>query len=74
MNQFQYTPRKILVTGGCGFIGSNFIRYILRLESAPSIINLDFGPKIYGFKRISEDKKQTIICITNLSSKNQTCS
>ncbi len=41
MNQFQYTPRKILVTGGCGFIGSNFIRYILRLESAPSIINLD---------------------------------
>ena len=34
-------------------------------------INLDFGPKIYGFKRISKDKKQTIICITNLSSKPQ---
>ena len=33
-----------------------------------SRVNLDFGPKIYGFKRISEDKKQTIICITNLSS------
>ncbi len=34
-------------------------------------VNLDFGKKIYGFKRISKDKKQTIICITNLSSKIQ---
>ncbi len=34
-------------------------------------INLNFGSKIYGFKRISEDKKQIIICITNLSSKRQ---
>jgi len=33
--------------------------------------HLDFGKKIYGFKRISKDKKQTIICITNLSSKTQ---
>ena len=36
-----------------------------------SRLNLDFGKKIYGFKRISKDKKQTIICITNLSSKIQ---
>ncbi len=35
-------------------------------------INIDFGRKIYGFKRISEDKKQTILCVTNLSSKIQT--
>ncbi len=34
-------------------------------------LNLNFGPKIYGFKRISKDKKQTIKCITNLSSKPQ---
>ena len=33
-----------------------------------SRLNLNFGPKIYGFKRISKDKKQTILCITNLSS------
>ena len=36
-----------------------------------SRLNLDFGSKIYGFKRISEDKKQTILCITNLSSVSQ---
>ena len=37
-----------------------------------SRINIDLGRKIYGFKRISEDKKQTILCVTNLSSKIQT--
>lgn len=32
---------KILVTGGAGFIGSNFIRYWLKSNPADSIINLD---------------------------------
>ena len=34
-------------------------------------INLNYGQKIYAFKRVSLDKKQTITCITNLSSKIQ---
>ena len=32
---------KILVTGGSGFIGSNYIRYHLKENKADSIINLD---------------------------------
>ena len=32
---------KILVTGGCGFIGSNFIRRLLIKDPSISIINLD---------------------------------
>lgn len=32
---------NILVTGGCGFIGSNFIRHILNKYPAYTIINLD---------------------------------
>ncbi|HKL17015.1 MAG TPA: GDP-mannose 4,6-dehydratase, partial [Patescibacteria group bacterium] len=32
---------KILVTGGAGFIGSNFIRYKLGSDSSAKIINLD---------------------------------
>jgi len=32
---------RILVTGGCGFIGSNFIRYTLREHPEDQVINLD---------------------------------
>jgi len=32
---------NILVTGGAGFIGSNFIRYLLRAEPDINIVNLD---------------------------------
>ena len=32
---------------------------------------LSFGNKIFAFKRVSLDKKQIIICITNMSSKSQ---
>ena len=33
--------RTILVTGGCGFIGSTFIRYVLANRGEAQIVNLD---------------------------------
>lgn len=36
-----HTPRIILVTGGCGFIGSNYIRRTLANDSSTLVINLD---------------------------------
>ncbi len=36
-----YTPRNILVTGGAGFIGCNFVRYMLANDPNVKIINLD---------------------------------
>ena len=32
---------KLLVTGGAGFIGSNFIRYVLETHPADAVVNLD---------------------------------
>jgi dTDP-glucose 4,6-dehydratase len=32
---------RILVTGGCGFIGSNFIRFLLQQEPDAQLVNLD---------------------------------
>lgn len=36
-----YQPHNILVTGGAGFIGANFIRYLLQENPNVKIINLD---------------------------------
>jgi dTDP-glucose 4,6-dehydratase len=36
-----YTPKKILITGGAGFIGSHFVRYCLAHYPDVHIINLD---------------------------------
>ncbi|MCS6975690.1 MAG: dTDP-glucose 4,6-dehydratase [Gemmatales bacterium] len=32
---------RVLVTGGCGFIGSNFVRYLLQSDPEVQVINLD---------------------------------
>src|SRR6266567_2473935 len=32
---------KVLVTGGCGFIGSNFLHYLLEQEPGVNVVNLD---------------------------------
>jgi dTDP-glucose 4,6-dehydratase len=37
----EKSERKLLVTGGCGFIGSNFIRYTLENYPGWQIVNLD---------------------------------
>jgi dTDP-glucose 4,6-dehydratase len=34
-------PRRYLVTGGAGFIGSNFIRFVLEQEPDSAVTNLD---------------------------------
>ena len=55
---------KLLVTGGCGFIGSNFIHYILGKYPDYKIINLDkltyCGCK-ENLKDIEKDKRYTFI-------------
>jgi len=37
----KYVPRVILVTGGAGFIGCNYVRYMLAHYSHVKIVNLD---------------------------------
>ena len=39
MNEFK--PKNILVTGGAGFIGCNYVRYMLETCPDVQIINLD---------------------------------
>ncbi len=37
----EFEPRNILVTGGAGFIGCNYVRYMLATDPAVKIVNLD---------------------------------
>ncbi|MEJ5224871.1 MAG: dTDP-glucose 4,6-dehydratase [Anaerolineales bacterium] len=41
MEQSRHTPHTMLVTGGAGFIGSNFIRYALKTDEQVRIVNYD---------------------------------
>jgi dTDP-glucose 4,6-dehydratase len=38
-----YIAKNVLVTGGMGFIGSNFIRHLLETNANINIVNLDLG-------------------------------
>jgi dTDP-glucose 4,6-dehydratase len=45
---------RLLVTGGCGFIGSNFIRYVLQHYDPESITNVDlltYAGSLHDFAR-----------------------
>jgi len=55
---------KVLVTGGLGFIGSNFIRYLLERYSSIEIINVDamkYGSNPLNLKDIEDDEKYKFI-------------
>ncbi len=41
MIKSNFKPKSLLVTGGCGFIGSNFIDLLLSKKEIPLIVNLD---------------------------------
>jgi dTDP-glucose 4,6-dehydratase len=56
--------KRILVTGGCGFIGSNYISYILKRHGDISVINLDlltYAGNPENLKGIAKDKRYTFI-------------
>ncbi|KRE75419.1 dTDP-glucose 4,6-dehydratase [Paenibacillus sp. Soil750] len=55
---------KILVTGGAGFIGSNFIHYMLDLYPSYEIINLDsltYAGNLENLTSIQENSQYTFI-------------
>jgi dTDP-glucose 4,6-dehydratase len=55
---------KLLITGGAGFIGSNFIKYMLKKHSDYKIINLDkltYAGNLENLKDIENNPNYTFI-------------
>ena len=41
MNTAVFTPRNVLVTGGAGFIGANFVEYLINNDPLVRVVTLD---------------------------------
>ncbi len=41
MSDAAHTPRNVLVTGGAGFIGANFVEYLVETDPAVKVVTLD---------------------------------
>ena len=55
---------KLLVTGGCGFIGSNFIHYMLKKYPNYELTNLDkltYAGNLENLKDIEDDKRYAFV-------------
>ncbi|MGZ7445305.1 dTDP-glucose 4,6-dehydratase [Paenibacillus sp. TH7-28] len=58
------TPVTVLVTGGAGFIGSNFVHYMLNEHPDYTIINLDsltYAGNLENLKAVESNGKYTFI-------------
>ena len=55
---------KLLVTGGAGFIGSNFIRHVLRSHADDTVVNLDkltYGGNPANLADFAGDRRYTLV-------------
>jgi dTDP-glucose 4,6-dehydratase len=64
MTKKEGTMQNVLVTGGAGFIGSNFVRYLLAKESQVQVINLDlltYAGSLENLKDLPDAQRHTFV-------------
>ncbi len=55
---------KVLITGGAGFMGSNFIRYVLGKYSDYEVVNLDaltYAGNLENLRDVEDDERYTFV-------------
>ena len=64
MTKKMFKPQNVLVTGGAGFIGSNFIEHMLLTHNAIKIVNLDkltYAGNLDNLKKVDQNKNYTFV-------------
>ena len=60
----DYTPGNILVTGGAGFIGCNYVRYMLANDPDVKIINIDkltYAGSLDNLNELPDESRHTFV-------------
>jgi len=60
----DFTPRRMLVTGGAGFIGCNYVRYMLESDANVRIVNLDaltYAGSLDNLKNLPDASRHTFV-------------
>ncbi len=59
-----YTPKNMLVTGGAGFIGCNFIRHVLATHEDIVVVNLDlltYAGSMDNLRKLSDPQRHIFV-------------
>jgi dTDP-glucose 4,6-dehydratase len=61
---YPQATRRVLVTGGAGFIGCNFIRYLLSQQPDVHVVNLDaltYAGSLASLKDLRQERRYTFV-------------
>ena len=64
MTEEKFTPHNIIVTGGCGFIGSNFVHYVVNNHPDVHVTVLDkltYAGNPENIKGLPEDRVELVV-------------
>ncbi len=64
MNSYHHSIKNLLVTGGAGFIGANFIHYVTRIAPEIHIINFDaltYAGSLENLRGLPESARYTFV-------------